>query len=494
MARFAAGQAQQQSRSASPSKDGSAKDGSTTDSSLKAVSRDQSFVFVGHQGGGQLASSPEQLPQIGQPGQPAKPTPAVPAAAAAKPSPAAQHASFRRWASQLDNSPTAQPGVAPEVHVTTAGVMPSGDDAVAARFLDAMLQPAEPQAAQLAAAEMPSAAAALIRPMPMLSPLPSPFDTEEFQRTSVPVGEALQQAAPPRDSAFLGFPRRSTMQPPAAAASNGVPAAPDMPGPSSSQARTDHDRHPGKDRRHSKWKNFGRGGFACPQDAEPSQDGDPEDSPQARQGGGRDKGPRGRFSRYSSWHSLQTTPCRTMVTFQSNFSRSMAITEKLHTDIGRACTVSSPPLFPSLCRGSRGRREEEPASASQAPPERLDSSALGQPERAGSGKPGLLRRFKDALRRPGSGGPRMDRQESTMDRQESVLLTNGSGGPVPEPIPVQDNLVGICEETSHVPFSRAPAPDSRHHRSSRHRYLPLLEVAPGSSILFNYVAEALQAV
>ena len=131
----------------------------------------------------------------------------------------------------------------------------------------------------------------------------------------------------------------------------------------------------------------------------------------------------------------------------------------------------------SLCRGSRGRREEEPASASQAPPERLDSSALGQPERAGSGKPGLLRRFKDALRRPGSGGggSRMDRQESTtMDRQESVLLPNGSGGPLPEPSAVQDNLAGIREESSHVPSSRGPPPDSRHHRSSRHRYAPLL--------------------
>ena len=107
-----------------------------------------------------------------------------------------------------------------------------------------------------------------------------------------------------------------------------------------------------------------------------------------------------------------------------------------------------------LCRGSRGRREEEPASASQAPPERLDSSALGQPERAGSGKPGLLRRFKDALRRPGSGGSRMDRQESTMmDRQESVLLPNGSGGALPEPSAVQDNLAGIREESSHVPSS-----------------------------------------
>ena len=142
----------------------------------------------------------------------------------------------------------------------------------------------------------------------MLTPLPSPFDTEEFQRTSVPVSGALQPAAPPRDSAFLGFPRRSTVQPPTAAASNGAPAAPGMPGALSSQARTDHDRHPGKDRRHSKWKNFGRGNFSCNPDAEPSLEAEPEDSPQSRQGGGRDKGPRGRFSRYTTyaWHLLLT--------------------------------------------------------------------------------------------------------------------------------------------------------------------------------------------
>lgn len=469
MARFASGQAQQSRSPSPPSKDGSAKDGSTTDSSLKGASRDRSFVFVGHQGAGQLASSPEQLPQVGQPGQPAKPTPAVPVVAAVKPSPAARHASFRRWASQLDNSPTAQAGVAPEAPVAPAGVSPSGDDAVAGRFLDAMLQPAEPQAAQLSAAEMPSAAAALVRPMPMLTPLPSPFDTEEFQRTSVPVTEALQPAAPPRDSAFLGFPRRSTVQPSTAAVSNGGLVAPNAPGASSSQARTDHDRHPSKDRRHSKWKNFGRGSFVCPPDAEPSQEVEPEDSPQSRQ-----KGPRGRFSRYTT--SLAACIAK------SSFSRMVAALytrerlwqHVLISIVKLTLALAVPSEGVTWCRGSRGRREEEPASAVQAVIEPMDSPALGQTERAASGKPGLLRRFKDALRRPSSGGSRMERQESTMDRQESVLLTNGSGGPLPEPEALQDSRAGIREESGHAPSSKGHAPDSRHHRSSRHRYASCL--------------------
>ena len=125
------------------------------------------------------------------------------------------------------------------------------------------------------------------------------------------------------------------------------------------------------------------------------------------------------------------------------------------------------------CRGSRGRREEEAASALQAALEPTDSSALGQTERAASGKPGLLRRFKDALRRPGSGGSRMERQESTMDRQESMLLPNGSGGPLREPDASQDSLAGIREESGHAPSSRGQAPESRHHRSSRHRLCAL---------------------
>ena len=134
-----------------------------------------------------------------------------------------------------------------------------------------------------------------------------------------------------------------------------------------------------------------------------------------------------------------------------------------------SCTLC-PQIHASLCRGSRGRREEEPASASQVAPEPLDGSALGQTERAASGKPGLLRRFKDALRRPGSGGSRMERAESSMmDRQESVLLTNGSGGALPEPAAPQDSLAGIREESGHVPSSRSRVPDSRPHRSSRHR-------------------------
>ena len=103
----------------------------------------------------------------------------------------------------------------------------------------------------------------------------------------------------------------------------------------------------------------------------------------------------------------------------------------------------------------------------------MDRSASGQGERSASGKLGLFRRFrdgvKDALKRPSSGGSKMDRQESTMDRQESVLLTNGSGGALPEPVvqPVHLHM----QERSHVPTSRSHAPpDSRHHGSSRHRY------------------------
>lgn len=297
LALFAAGSAAQM-----PSTSPASKDGSTTDSSLKAPSRDQSFVFVGAQGGSQVASSPEQLPQIGQPIQPALPAPA-PAGRPDKPSPAAQHASFRRWASHLDNGPSAQAEAAP------AHGEFSGDDAVAARFVDALLQPAVPAAAETppaagmpSVADMPSAAAILGKPMPQLAPLPSPFDTEELQRHSGPVSRAAVQsaaAAAPRDSAFLGFPKQPAAQPSAEASMNGAPAAPCAPGPSGSHARSDHERHPVKDRRHSKWKNFGRGGFTC-ESAEPGttqQDGEPQDSPPSRHLGGKDHSSKGRFSR-----------------------------------------------------------------------------------------------------------------------------------------------------------------------------------------------------
>ena len=66
----------------------------------------------------------------------------------------------------------------------------------------------------------------------------------------------------------------------------------------------------------------------------------------------------------------------------------------------------------------------------------MDRSASGQTERSASGKPGLLRRFKDALRRPTSGSSsRMERTESRMDRQEPMLVANGSGMPIMQPPP-----------------------------------------------------------
>lgn len=245
---------------------------------------------MGPEGTSQLASSPEQLPHSEQP---AKSTNAVAMGRPDKPSPAAQHASFRRWASRLDNSHTAQADAAPEDVVAPAGDLLSGDKAVAAQLLDAMLQPHAPPAVP---AEFPSAGAILGKPMPMLAPLPSPFNTDELQRTSVPVIATLQSAEVPRDSAFLGFPKQSTVQPPVAASSNGVPAMPAAPSVSSSHARADHDRHPVKDRRHSKWKNFGRGGFNCPTETEaPDQEPPLEDSPPSRHS--RARSSKGRFSR-----------------------------------------------------------------------------------------------------------------------------------------------------------------------------------------------------
>lgn len=130
-----------------------------------------------------------------------------------------------------------------------------------------------------------------------------------------------------------------------------------------------------------------------------------------------------------------------------------------------------------MSRSSRGQREEDPSSSSQAPCELAEfvRTASGQSERAQSGKPGLLRRFKDVLKRPSSSGSaRMERQESRMDRQESVLLTNGSGGAFSEPAPPHS---GVHREDPQPPQQqpeRAPhAPPSRshlhHHRSSRHR-------------------------
>ena len=178
---------------------------------------------------------------------------------------------------------------------------------MAAQFLDAMLQPAEPQVAQRSgAAGTPPAAPAAVRAMPKLTPLPSPFDTDEFQRNSLPVSEALLAAAAPRDSAFLGVSKQSTMQPSTTAASNGAHVAPGVPGASSSHMRPEAERQPGKDRRHSKWRNFGRGGPSSPADAEPSQDAEAEDSPQFRLGNGRDRSSKGRFSRYCV--SLVTSP------------------------------------------------------------------------------------------------------------------------------------------------------------------------------------------
>ena len=290
---FAAGQAQPP-RAGSPA----SKDGSTTDSSLKGASRDASFVFVGPQGSAQLASSPEQLPQVGQP---AAATAPAPAGRRDKPSPAAQHASFRRWASHLDNSPTAQQAEAQAKHEgADADRASSGDDVTAEKFLDAMLAPP----AAPGAAGMPSAAAVLANPVPKLAPLPSPFDTEELQRSSrASLTAAAQPAGPLRDSAFLGFPKESAAQPAYGA------SMPAQAGPSSSYGRTDHERHPGKDRRHSKWKNFGRGGSSAPS---AEQDPGQEECPPSRHPGITSS--RGRDSRWivCTWFLPQMLPCYIM--------------------------------------------------------------------------------------------------------------------------------------------------------------------------------------
>lgn len=107
----------------------------------------------------------------------------------------------------------------------------------------------------------------------------------------------------------------------------------------------------------------------------------------------------------------------------------------------------------------RGHREDEPKNAFQASPEPLEASGSGQqPERSQS--KGLLRRMRDALKRPSSGGSKMDRQESRMDRQESALLPDGAGGMLPE--------TGAQQGERELP-ERSRVPDSRPHRSSRHR-------------------------
>ena len=108
----------------------------------------------------------------------------------------------------------------------------------------------------------------------------------------------------------------------------------------------------------------------------------------------------------------------------------------------------------------RGHREEEPKNGFQASLEPLEASGSGQqPERSQS--KGLLRRMRDALKRPSSGGSKMDRQESRMDRQESVLLPNEAGDMLPETGAQQG------ERELH---ERSRMPDSRPHRSSRHRH------------------------
>ncbi len=122
-------------------------------------------------------------------------------------------------------------------------------------------------------------------------------------------------------------------------------------------------------------------------------------------------------------------------------------------------------------------------------PEPMYRSASGQTERSASGKPGLLRRFKDALRRPTSGSSsRMERTESRMDRQEPVLVANGSGMPTQPPpgavygYPVQQQpqlgmVYGappqqppmVCDEAQQ-PTDKGHKYSSRSHhgRSSRH--------------------------
>lgn len=282
--RFAAGEpagrgttAAGSSRSSSPA----------TDSSLRVASRSPSFVFVPPANAGQqVAGSPQQFPQMPRAAVAARPAATAPAevlppakpVAAPKPSPVAQHASFRGWA-KLFSAPESVPASSP----TTP------EDIIAAKFLEATTQKPKPAPAAAAPAspflapgtasplmspflapgtaappESPFTAAALAAPEEstpsrvISMPLPpvSPFDTPTLQAAST--SDSAFQSAPEEPSS-LGSPQAPSSREQTSPGSSAQPASGDA---SAGHARTDHDRH--KQQRPSSsggWKaKFRRGG------------------------------------------------------------------------------------------------------------------------------------------------------------------------------------------------------------------------------------------